>query len=81
MISEPFNLVVISFPFIDRRSSRPALVVSSANLNEAHEQSILATVASTMSEWPSDVELRNWRRVGLTPLHDSVSSSSRSPTP
>ena len=67
MHSEPFDVVVIPFPFTDRRATkrRPALVVSSADFNEAHEKSILAMITSTMSKWPSDVALRDWRRAGF----------------
>ena len=67
MTSEPFDVVVVPFPFTDRRATkrRPALVVSSADFNEAHEQSILAMITSAASQWPSDVALRDWRRAGL----------------
>ena len=67
MISKPFDIVVVPFPFTDRQSTkrRPALVVSSAHFDETHEQSILAMITSAVSEWPSDVTLRDWRRAGL----------------
>ena len=67
MTSEPLDVVVVPFPFTDRRATkrRPALVVSSADFNEAHERSILAMITSAKSEWPSDVPLRDWRRAGL----------------
>ena len=67
MTSEPFDVVVVPFPFTDRRAAkrRPALVISSTDFNEAHEQSILAMITSAAGEWPSDVALRDWRRAGL----------------
>ncbi len=67
MTFEPFDVVVVPFPFTDRRAAkrRPALIVSSAHFNEAHEQAILAMITTTAFEWPSDVALRSWQEAGL----------------
>ena len=67
MTFEALDVVVVPFPFADRRASkrRPALIVSSANFNQAHEQSILAMITSARSDWPRDVEIRGWREAGL----------------
>ena len=67
MICEPFDVVVVPFPFTDReaRRRRPALVVSSSVFNAAHDQSILAMITSAGEEWPSDVAVRDWREAGL----------------
>ena len=67
MIFEPFDVVVVPFPFTDRRAAkrRPALIVSSARFNEAHEQAVMAMITSTAAAWPSDVALRDWREAGL----------------
>ena len=67
MTFEALDVVVVPFPFADRRASkrRPALIVSSANFNQAHEQSILAMITSARSDWPSDVAIRGWREAGL----------------
>ena len=67
MTFEPFDVVVVPFPFTDRRAAkrRPALIVSSAGFNEAHEQSILAMITTTVIAWPSDVVLRGWQEAGL----------------
>ena len=67
MTFEPFDVVVVPFPFTDRRAAkrRPALIVSSAPFNEDHHQAILAMITSTAIEWPSDVTLRDWRQAGL----------------
>ena len=67
MICEPFDVVVVPFPFTDReaRRRRPALVVSSSAFNAAHDQSILTMITSTGEEWPSDVAIRDWREAGL----------------
>ena len=67
MICEPFDVVVVPFPFTDREAERrrPALVVSSPAFNAAHDQSILAMITSAGEEWRSDVTLRDWREAGL----------------
>ena len=67
MICEPFDVVVVPFPFTDReaRRRRPALVVSSSTFNAAHDQSILTMITSAVEEWPSDVAIRDWREAGL----------------
>ena len=67
MIFESLDVVVVPFPFTDRRATkrRPALIVSSANFNQAHEQSILAMITSVGSDWPSDVTIQDWREAGL----------------
>ena len=60
MICEPFDVVVVPFPFTDREAERrrPALVVSSSAFNAAHDQSILAMITSAGEDWPSDVAIR-----------------------
>ena len=67
MTFEPFDVVVVPFPFSDRRATkrRPALLVSSAEFNRAHKQSILAMITSSRGDWPSDVVIQSWRDAGL----------------
>ncbi len=67
MTFESLDVVVVPFPFTDRRATkrRPALIVSSANFNGAHEQSILAMITSVGNDWPSDVAIQDWREAGL----------------
>ena len=67
MTFEPLDVVVVPFPFTDRRTAkrRPALVVSSTGFNSAHEQSVLTMITSAGADWPSDVALRDWREAGL----------------
>ncbi len=67
MTFEPYDVVVVPFPFTDRLASRrrPALIVSSERFQADHEQSILAMITTTRSEWPSDVSIRRWREAGL----------------
>lgn len=68
MIYEPFDVVVVPFPFTDRKASkrRPALVVSSDRFNQWHKQLVLAMITSTTSEWPSDVAINAWEAANLT---------------
>lgn len=67
MIFEPLDVVVVPFPFTDRRGTkrRPALIVSSAIFNRTHEQSILAMITSAGGDWSSDVAIQGWRPAGL----------------
>jgi len=65
---EPFDVIVVPFPFTDRQVAkrRPTLVVSSAEFNRDHDQTILAMItSSTRDAWPSDVVLTNWQEAGL----------------
>ena len=68
MTFEPFDVVVVPFPFTDREAERrrPALIVSSPDFNETHAQSILAMITSAGGEWPSDVALLDWSEAGLS---------------
>ena len=67
MTFEAFDVVVVPFPFADRPSAkrRPALVVSSTDFNERHDESILAMITSARGGWPSDIALQDWREAGL----------------
>ena len=67
MTFDALDVVVVPFPFTDRETSkrRPALVVSSADFNDAHEQSILAMITSVDALWASDVAIRDWQGAGL----------------
>lgn len=64
---DPLDLVVVPFPFTDRRTAkrRPALIVSSAAFNAGHHQSILAMITSARTQWQSDVAIQDWRQAGL----------------
>ena len=68
MTFEPFDVVVVPFPFTDRETERrrPAVVVSSPAFNATHDQSILAMITSAGGDWPSDVAIRDWREAGLS---------------
>ena len=67
MTFKAFDVVVVPFPFADRPvdKRRPAMVVSSTDFNEIHDESILAMVTSARSGWPSDIVLQDWREAGL----------------
>ncbi len=68
MTFEPFDVVVVPFPFTDRETERrrPALVVSSPDFNAAHDQMVLAMITSTGGDWPSDVAILDWCEAGLS---------------
>jgi mRNA interferase MazF len=67
-IYEPFDVVVVPFPFTDRetRKRRPALVLSSSPFQEQTGHVILAMVTTAkQSAWDSDVPLKHWKSAGL----------------
>lgn len=60
--------MIVPFPFIDRAVTRrrPALVVSEASFNRAHNAAVLAMITvARVSDWPSDVVLKGWQAAGL----------------
>ncbi len=67
MTYDPFDVVVVPFPFTDRLAAkrRPALILSSATFNDAHGQAILAMITSAAGQWPSDVAISGWQEAGL----------------
>ncbi|MCY4220707.1 MAG: type II toxin-antitoxin system PemK/MazF family toxin [Thiotrichales bacterium] len=69
MIFEPFDVVVVPFPFSDREAERrrPAVIVSSLDFNANHDQSVLAMITTAGGgEWPSDIAIRDWNEAGLS---------------
>ena len=65
---EPFDVVVVPFPFTDKVGTkrRPALVVSTTAFNGGHDQLVLAMITSTRrDDWPSDIPLEGWHDAGL----------------
>ena len=68
MIFEPFDVVVVPFPFTEKlvTKKRPALVVSSASFNDQHDHLILAMITTARrTRWVSDVELSDWENANL----------------
>jgi mRNA interferase MazF len=62
------EVIKVPFPYTDRatRQSRPALIVSSGGIEEAHR--LLWVVMITSAEnrgWPGDVAVNNSRSAGL----------------
>lgn len=68
MISEPWDVVVVPFPFTERADTkrRPALALSTTAFNE-NGQTILAMITTTTHRsWPGDTAIEEPGRVGLT---------------
>ena len=70
MTYEPFDVVVVPFPFTDssRTKRRPALVLSQkTDFGAVIEHSVLAMITSQKNEpWPLDVAIKNKKQSGLT---------------
>jgi len=70
MIYEPFDVIVVPFPFTDssKDKRRPALVLSQkTDFGSKIEQSVLAMITSQKNDsWPLDVSIKNRKQSGLT---------------
>jgi mRNA interferase MazF len=70
MVYEPFDVVVVPFPFTDSAQTkrRPALVLSeNTNFGNKTGHSILAMITSRKNApWPLDCEIKNKKQSGLT---------------
>ncbi len=70
MVYEPFDVVVVPFPFTDTSQTkrRPALVLSQhANFRNRIGHTILAMITSLKNApWPLDCEIRSKKLSGLT---------------
>jgi mRNA interferase MazF len=70
MTYEPFDVVVVPFPFTDsaQKKRRPALVLSQdTNFGNTIGHSILAMVTSLNNPpWPLDCEIKSIKLSGLT---------------
>ncbi len=70
MIYEPFDIVVVPFPFTDsaRSKKRPALVLSdNERFGNEIEHSVLAMITSQKNaSWPLDCAIRNKKASGLS---------------
>lgn len=67
-ILEPFDVVVVPFPFTDRQTAkrRPALILSTRGFQKDSGSVILARITSaTHSSWNSDSRLEDWEASGL----------------
>ncbi|MGC9949483.1 MAG: type II toxin-antitoxin system PemK/MazF family toxin [Bryobacteraceae bacterium] len=62
MTCEPWDVVVVPFPFTDSPASkrRPALVLSSLAFNQGSGHSLMAQITKAkQSSWPGDLGIRN----------------------
>ncbi len=69
MTYEPFDLVVVPFPFTDSSQTkrRPALVLSQNRFGTLIDHSVLAMITSQKNEpWPLDVVIQNKKQSGLS---------------
>jgi mRNA-degrading endonuclease toxin of MazEF toxin-antitoxin module len=67
VICEPWNVVVVPFPFVERVGTkrRPALVLSEASFNEGGS-TILAMITTTAHQpWPGDTPIVRLDEAGL----------------
>ena len=67
MVCEPWQVVVVPFPFSDRTEAkkRPALVLSKRKFNQ-RGRSILAMITTSVHEpWLGDSYLRDYAEAGL----------------
>lgn len=66
---EPFDVVVVPFPFTDRNATkrRPVLVLSTGIFNKSSGHSVLAMITSAeQSSWPGDLPISDIESAGLT---------------
>ena len=65
MTYEPWSVVVVPFPFVDRRQTkrRPAVVLSPTGFQEGHGCAVLGMI--TDARWPSDVLIGDVAAAGL----------------
>ena len=68
MICEPYEVVAVPFPFMERPAvkRRPAVVLSTGEFNAENEHSVMAMItAAMMDSWPSDYHLLKPHDAGL----------------
>jgi mRNA interferase MazF len=67
---KPFEVVVVPFPFTDRKADkrRPALILSDdIKFNKLSGHAVLAMITSQKNpDWPLDTTITSIRRTGLT---------------
>jgi len=70
MIYEPFDVVVVPFPFTDSSGTkrRPALVLSQkTDFNAVIEHSVLSMITSQKNDpWPLDIPIKDKKQSSLT---------------
>jgi mRNA interferase MazF len=67
---EPYDVVVVPFPFTDKLAvkRRPALIISNHLFNDDHHNHLILAMITTAknSEWSSDIHLHDWQSANLT---------------
>jgi len=67
---EPYDVVVVPFPFTDKLAvkRRPALIISNHLFNgDYHNHLIMAMITTVKnSEWSGDIQLHDWQSANLT---------------
>jgi len=70
VVYKPFEIVVVPFPFTDRKADkrRPALILSDGiKFNQSSGHAVLAMITSQKNpDWPLDTTITGIRRTGLT---------------
>ena len=66
MICDPFDIVVVPFPFVDSGLTlrRPALVVSARDFNKMGRSILAMITTAEHASWPGDVPI-DWKQSGL----------------
>ncbi len=67
MICDPFDLVAVSFPFVDAPGTkrRPALVLSQRSFNEQGHSILTMITTREHTPWPGDTEIAHFQEAGL----------------
>lgn len=67
MISEPFSIVVVPFPFTDKAAAkkRPALVLSTESFNRQGHTVMAMITTKDHNPWPGDCAIENLQSAGL----------------
>lgn len=67
MICEKWSVVVVPFPFVDRRGAkhRPALVLSDERFNQAGHSILSMVTTKAHHPWPGDVAIEDLASAGL----------------
>ena len=70
MVYKPFEIVVVPFPFTDRKTDkrRPALILSDdIKFNKPNGHAVLTMITSKKNpDWPLDTAITGIHRAGLT---------------
>ena len=68
MICEPWDVIVVPFPFTDRREAkrRPALVLSQAAFNRRGHSVLAMITSAAQSAWPGDSPIEDPASAGLS---------------